>query len=302
MGKETGIQWCDHTFNPWMGCTKVSPACDNCYAEKLVTGRMGLDVWGKDAERKETSLSYWHQPFAWDRAAERDGVRRRVFCGSLCDVMEDRPGHLGADLNRMRGDLWKVIESTPHLDWLLLTKRPQNFRRFLPAHWIESPRPNVWGMTTVESAKYLWRVCELLATPFAVRGLSCEPLLGPLDLSCVPWPEGWRHADDISDGIDPLRFNRARIDLVIDGGETGPGARPSHPDWFRGLRDQCVAAGVAYFHKQNGDWLFDSQNNSMTEEGRALAGSSQAIRVGKKKAGRLLDGREWNELPEARKA
>jgi protein gp37 len=245
VGKDSGIEWTHHTFNPWMGCVEVSPACDHCYARTLVTGRMGLPVWGKDAERRETSLSYWHQPFAWDRAAERDGVRRRVFCGSLCDVMEDRK-----DLNRIRGDLYKLIESTPHLDWLLLTKRPQNFRRFLPEHWLESPLANVWGMTTVESSEYRWRVAALLETPFAVRGLSVEPLLGPVDLSCVPWPQGWRHPDEISDGIDPLRFNRAKLDWVIVGGESGPVARPMQAEWALALRDQCVAAGVPFFFKQ----------------------------------------------------
>lgn len=243
MGKLSKIEWTHHTFNPWMGCVEVSPACDHCYARTLVTGRMALPVWGKGAERRETSLSYWHQPFAWDRAAERAGERHRVFCGSLCDVMEEG----GPNLNRIRGDLWKVIESTPNLDWLLLTKRPQNFRKFLPAHWIETPRPNVWGMTTVESAEYLWRVNELLKTPFVVRGLSVEPLLGTVDLAAIPCadrPEITRnnHQKRVDRGVSqrPLRASRPKRNS-----DTHALDRSTNPlgDCRRGVRRRFASDG-----------------------------------------------------------
>ncbi|HKS96745.1 MAG TPA: DUF5131 family protein [Terriglobia bacterium] len=221
MGEKSKIEWTDATFNPWHGCTKVSPACDHCYAETFAR-RVGfsetgskLPIWGKDAGRRFFGDAHWNEPLKWNKQAEREGVRKRVFCGSMCDVMED-----SEDLQHSRVRLYNLIDDTPHLDWLLLTKRPQNFRRFLPKTWLDRPRPNVWGMTTVENADYLWRTEELLRTPFAVRGLSIEPLLGPLtlDLAGIHW--------------------------CIVGGESGPGARPMHPQWVRGLRDQCCAAGA----------------------------------------------------------
>jgi protein gp37 len=279
MAEETGISWCHSTFNPWLGCVEVSPACDNCYARTLVTGRMGKQVWGKDEPRPRTSVSYWKQPAAWNRAAERDGVRRRVFCGSLCDVMEDR-----RDLDPIRQELYRVIERTPHLDWLLLTKRPQNFRRFLPPTWIKAPRYNVWGMTTVENNDYHWRAWELLKTPFAVRGISAEPLLGPLDLD--EWElvyKGWRHGASIGQYLD----------WVVCGGESGSKGRPMQLEWARKLRDQCVAAGVAFHFKQWGEW---KPSEYEAESGLKVYGP-QLIQIGKKAAGHLLDGREWLEFP-----
>jgi len=227
----------------------VSPACDNCFA-KADTKRYGFCEWGKDVPRRVTSLKYWEQLSKWNRDAQREGARKRVFVGSWCDLMEDRP-----ELQMIREQLCGLIEENLCLDFLLVTKRPQNFRRFLPAAWLDSPRPNVWGMTTVENADYKWREKALLDTPFAVRGLSMEPLLGPVE-------------------IDP------RIDWVITGGESGPRARPSDPDWFRSLRDQCATAGVSFFFKQHGEYR-------------------DFVKLGKKAAGALLDGREWREVPNA---
>lgn len=280
MGENTGIEWCHHTFNPWWGCTKVSPACDHCYAETLArrfgyseTGKH-FPIWGKDAERRTMSDAYWLEPLKWNRASKRAGERRTVFCGSMCDVMEDHSPAFPADawLPELRQRLYLLIEATPHLDWLLLTKRPQNFRRFLPQSWLRSPLPNVWLMTTVESQEYAWRAVELLRTPAAVRGLSCEPLLGPLDLVphlFMPDPHG-SPADLIPHGA---------LHWVIAGGESGPGARPSHPDWFRLLRDQCERSDTPFFFKQWGDH------------------DQYGQRVMKKAAGAMLDGSEWREVP-----
>jgi len=251
VGEVTGISWTDHTFNPWAGCTKVSPACDNCYAEKDTNRRQYVE-WGKDAVRRRTSPGYWCQLAKWNRQALKAGVRRRVFIGSWCDVMEDNP-----QVTSIREDLFVHLEECPALDLLLLTKRPQNFRRFLPASWLESPKPNVWGMTTVESAEYRWRIDALRDTPFAIRGLSMEPLLGPvgdLDLRGIHW--------------------------VIVGGESQHGARAMQPEWARDVRDQCLAAKVAFHFKQWGEY----------DDG--------LVKIGKKAAGRLLDGRTWDELPE----
>ena len=284
MGENSKIGWTHHTFNPWAGCVEVSPACDFCFA-RADTKRYGFCEWGKDAARRITSDSYWKQPLKWNRDACRDGVRSRVFCGSWCDVMEYRP-----ELQRWREELYVLIEETQYLDWLLLTKRPQNFRRFLPETWLSNPRRNVWGMTTVESSVYKWREKALLDTPFAVRGLSMEPLLGPVD-------------------IDP------RIDWVIAGGESGPHARPSHPDWFRSLRDQCAAAGVSFFFKQWGEWTQREAGHpdkipmirltALGRDGQDLANAEDGNevwvnRIGKKAAGELLDGREWREVPASR--
>lgn len=287
MGQDTKIEWANHTFNPWWGCIEVSPACDHCYA-KTFAKRVGHDVWGKESPRRFFGDKHWAEPLKWQRAAEKAGVRERVFCASMADVMEDRP-----DLAEHRARLFGLIRETPALDWLLLTKRPQNFCKMLPASWLESPLPNVWGMTTVESTAQLWRVQELRKTPFAVRGLSCEPLLGPLK-----------------------RLDLAGIRWVITGGESGPGARPMHPDWARSLRDQCVAAGAAFHFKQWGEWVptdqtrfEDGVEHRLFPDGTLMPwadfelgpwgddDAEEVVKIGKKYSGRLLDGREWSELP-----
>lgn len=235
MGENSSIEWCTHTFNPWWGCTKVSPACGlpmkghegerhgECYA-KTGAERYGFKIWGQDAPRRFFGDAHWNEPLKWDRAAKKAGKRHRVFCGSMCDVMEDR-----VDLQELRRRLCSLIQRTPHLDWLLLTKRPQNFRRFIPPAWLEQPEPNVWLMTTVESPEYLWRIDTLKAAPAVVLGLSIEPLLAAI-------PTLGEYLDGIS--------------WVIVGGESGPGARPMHPDWVRSIRDQCQAAKVKFFMKQ----------------------------------------------------
>lgn len=253
MGQTTDISWTHHTFNPWAGCTKVSPACDNCYAE-IETKRYGFVEWGKDADRRRTSAKYWEQLAKWNYQARVMRERRRVFVGSWCDIMEDRP-----ELQAMREEIYPLIEAADWLDVLMLTKRPQNFRRFLPVAWLERPLPNVWGMTTVETPEYLWRADALRDTPFVVRGLSMEPLLGE-------FPQiDWRG-----------------IHWVIVGGESQVGARAMRPEWARGLRDQCVAAGVAFHFKQFGEH------------------DAELVHIGKKKAGRVLDGRTWDEFPTPR--
>jgi len=228
MGKQKpdGIPWCDFTFNPWQGCQKVSPACDDCYAWKLDIRWKGGKHWGKDAPRLFFGESHWAQPHAWNRAAEKAGKRARVFCGSMCDVMEERE-----DLQAARASLYVLIENTPHLDWLLLTKRPQNFRRFLPLSWLSIPQLNVWLMTTIESPEYYWRWAELRKVPATIRGVSYEPALSPISLN------------DMSDqGWIP--------DWLICGDESGSKARLSQLEWYESLRDECERFGVAFHMKQ----------------------------------------------------
>lgn len=262
MGENSKIEWTDHTFNPWIGCTKVSPACAHCYAENSPASRFGGVRWGPGQPRKRTAASNWKQPVTWNRKAEAAGVRPRVFCASLADVFDD------AVPVEWRRDLLHLIDDTPHLDWLLLTKRPADVPRLLSQvsnGAVEDFRhmPNVWLGTTVEDQRRAdERLDDLLNVPARVHFVSAEPLLGPLDLR--RWFGG--------------------LDWVIAGGESGHGARPSHPDWYRSLRDQCEVAGVAFHFKQWGEF-------------GPTSSSTRVERVGKAAAGRILDGRTHDGLP-----
>lgn len=226
MGSTTAISWTDHTFNPWWGCQRVSPGCEHCYAEAFAK-RVGSKVWGKAAPRRFFGDKHWAEPLRWNRAAEAAGQRRRVFCASMADVFEDRP-----DLNAPRARLFNLIDSTPWLDWQLLTKRPENVAHLVPELWRRGGwPPNVWLGTTVEDQRRAEeRIPRLLDHPAAVRFLSCEPLLGAVDLTREP----------------------THIDWVIVGGESGPKHRPLDLGAARSLRDQCVSAGVPFFFKQVG--------------------------------------------------
>lgn len=342
MAENTKISWCHATFNPWRGCTKVSEACANCYAETMSKRNPAvLGVWGPQGTRVVAAEAAWKKVEAWNRAAEKTGERRRVF-PSLCDPFEDWTGPMldsdGRILWCAEGEKWKGVDPKYHkidpwhpltmsdvrrrlfdlidrcewLDFLLLTKRPENAERMMPPYFPggyiaeagsmnqEGPRPNVWLGVTVENQEQAdKRIPHLLKTPAAVRFLSMEPLLGPVNLCTCGLANAdgrFGHATDCR-----LRF----IDWVITGGESGPNARPSHPDWFRSLRDQCQAAGVAFFFKQWGEWAPEDQ----IEHCEPIWQKSQFCtvgthmkelavrRVGVKRAGRLLDGREWSEVP-----
>lgn len=222
MSDKTNIAWCDSTFNPWMGCTKVSAGCVNCYAESFTQNRMGLRVWGSDPRRR-TSPANWRNPRKWDRDARAAGQSRRVFCASLCDVFEEHP-----DVDAWRGDLWSLIRECTALDWLILTKRPERIASCLPADW-DDGWPHVWLGTSVEGSWVSWRVHELARVPAAVRFVSYEPALGPI-----------AHSIDL----------RA-IDWLICGGESGPLYRPMAVQWARDARDVCAREGVSFFFKQS---------------------------------------------------
>lgn len=281
MGASTAIQWATHTFNPWIGCEKVSAGCTNCYAETYDRRVGGVPKaqrdpnkgepqlrWGKAARRTRTSPSYWRQPLRWNRVAAELGKRHRVFCASLADVFEDRP-----DLIEWRAQLLDLIVRTPHLDWLLLTKRPESIRPILRATldffestttarhcdaaillrlWLDgvgdeharpTPPTNVWMGTTVENQEQAEkRIPHLLEVPARVRFLSCEPLLGPVDLSY--WLDEDRNGFQWRDGN--------AVQWVIIGGESGPKARPFHIEWAADLVEQCETFGVTPFVKQFG--------------------------------------------------
>jgi protein gp37 len=258
MGRNTGIEWCEATFNPWRGCQKVSPGCEHCYAETLSRRNPKvLGEWGPGGTRVIASESAWREPPRWDRAARAAGVRRRVFCASLADVFEDRP-----ELVAPRVRLFHLISETRHLDWLLLTKRPENVRRFrggdgVPRSWPENMPPNVWlGVSAEDQRRADERIPLLLQTPAAVRFVSAEPLLGPVDLSAVRHQLGAESFATVNVLVEKDSLNRGhdrpRLDWVIVGGESGPGARPMRLEWARSLVTQCREAGVAVFCKQIG--------------------------------------------------
>jgi protein gp37 len=249
MGESTKIQWTDHTFNPWWGCQRVSPGCEHCYAEAF-DRRLGGQHWGATTERRFFGDKHWNEPKKWNAVAEREGVRRRVFCASMADVFEDRP-----DLVAQRDRLLALIRETPWLDWLLLTKRPENIEPMLPSDWGERGYENVWLGTTVEDRKRLERIQHLVDVPCAVRFLSCEPLL-----------------EDIADELRSLLVRNPNpvaypvemqpallfIDWIIVGGESGPRAEPFDMTWARNIMRTCRDAGVYFFMKQAGDMAIDS--------------------------------------------
>lgn len=284
MAENSNIEWTTHTFNLVWGCQRVSEGCRNCYAEALAK-RYGHAVWGPTAPRKTMADAYWKQPIRWNKAAASASERPRVFCSSMADVFED---HVTNNAERPR--LWQMIRDTPHLDWLLLTKRPQNIAAMLPDDW-RAGYANVWLGATAESQEAAdARAGHLVSVPAAVKFLSCEPLLGPLNLT--PWL-GTNREDEIGD--------YQGITWIIAGGESGPDARPMNPDWVRDIRDQCEESEVAFLFKQWGEWAPDC-NCDNTRECRTVArpafGRRGAMfRCGKKRAGRILDGRKWDGFP-----
>ena len=356
MAENTKIEWCDSTFNPWVGCTKVGPGCDHCYAEGWAK-RSGLVQWGPGAERRRTSESNWRKPLQWNaqpfvectacgwRGEKREAhwggsqcpscrdqeslkpARRRVFCASLADVFDNEVEAF------WRADLFDLIAQTPHLDWLLVTKRIGNVAPMVmdalrtmfvrtdqePATW---PWANVWlGITVVNQDEVGRDIPKLIQTPAAVRFLSVEPLLGPVSFRWMPaWPENKANrALNPAGGTDHLDGLR-RLDWVIVGGESGPKARPMHPQWVRNIRDECEEAGVPMLFKQWGEFAnaeaasvplntaYESKAGGwVSKTGTFLLGEAafpsraedlHVFRVGKKAAGRLLDGCEHNGFPE----
>jgi len=266
MAENSKIEWTDHTFNPWLGCTNVSPGCDHCYAESW-SKRSGLVKWG-NSPRRRTSEPYWRAPLKWQGAAASfhalHGRRQRVFCASLADVFDNQVDA------KWRFYLFSLIDLTPALDWLLLTKRPQNAGKMLPKDWGERGRPNVWlGTTAEDQDRYNLRWPLLSKIPAAVRFVSYEPAIGPLRLR---------------DGVQP--------DWLISGGESGRGARPMNPQWVRDLIADCLLKGVAPFHKQWGTY----RNNPMvTENGMTVKEAERRDLNGK--GGGLLDGQLYRQFP-----
>lgn len=303
MAENTAIEWADHTWSPWIGCTKVSPACDGCYAEYLMDTRLGRVTWGPHGERSRTSADYWRKPLGWNRQAASIDRVARVF-PSLCDPFDNR-----AD-PAVRREWFDLIRATPNLLWLLLTKRPQNAVEMSEAVG-ELPENVALGTTCEDQERanrnvaHLKKARSYLDPKFIF--LSIEPMLGPVCLcqaDAIRWFPGGSYDDGGERGYDePSPDHLECVDWVITGGETDQGshkARPSNPSWFRQIRDQCAQAGVPYLHKQNGEWADAEAYASETVEGYDVRGLHEegAVRVGKKASGRLLDGIEHNGMPD----
>ena len=378
MADKSHIQWTEATWNPLVGCTAVSPGCDHCYAARETSGRLshlplyaGLAKGGVFTGEVRLAQDRLDQPLKWRRP-------RRIFVNSMSDLLHD-----GVP-DQYVAAVFAVMIAAPHHTFQVLTKRHGRLRSLLTNDgfwltvsdelgklWGHTPAPLsavppwIWIGVSVENQQWAnIRIPALLATPAAVRWLSCEPLLGPVDLdawmcSCggrrwvddENWSPAqgvlWRGERSAGDGRIPCGLcnhggwdqpdgDRPRIDWVVTGGESGPGARPAHPDWFRDIRDRCSISGTAYFHKQNGEWLplgplyeqDDGTDEDVSEDARHEAVHLEVVerrevielersgyivrghqpgdnrtwlmaRVGKKAAGRELDGRTWDEYPRA---
>lgn len=293
MAEQSNIEWTRSTFNPWWGCTKVSPGCDHCYAERDAH-RFGTE-WGPDAERRFFGDEHWNKPRQWNaKAAKEQAVdpkaQWRVFCASMADVFDN------AVPQEVRERLWTLIDETPNLTWLILTKRIGNVGSMLPDRWSVTLPRNVWlGISVVNQQEADRDIPKLLLVKAAVRWLSMEPLLGPVDL---------RQAHMTKERL-PNWPAPTRVDWVVVGGESGPHARPMNPFWAFSLRDQCAEAGVPFLFKQWGEWVPCGMVEDETKYPCSMTDGTIMCRVGKKAAGRLLSGvrhdgyphvapRQWN--------
>lgn len=334
--ENTKIEWATSTFNPWMGCTKVSTGCANCYAEATMDLRYHKVKWGAGQPRALTSVDNWKKPLRWNRAAVAAGAmsdpakRPRIFCASLADVFDEEVP------SRWRDRLWELIHACHALDWLILTKRPRNMAAMLPDDFLRPddplPWPHVWLGVTVEDQANLWRAEHLVTIPAARRFLSVEPLVGPLSF-CL----GQRNAllcplcqGSASDPEKPGPCPACQDSLlglgihwVIVGGESGDLARPMHPDWAARVMDECSSAGVHFFFKQWGEWspvthvALDADGSSDLEYVASsvkpagerkcplrlapacheFPDGQRMLRVGKRAAGRCLDGIVYSGRP-----
>lgn len=342
MADHTAISWAEATWSPVSGCTRVSPGCDRCYIERTPPFRKAHRRFDGDGPGSTTGVILHPErleiPLHWRKP-------RRVFVCSMADLFHDEVP------DEYIARVWAIMALAPQHTFQVLTKRPARMRSLLTSRewregvqnhiaWYENPAEeslmtwarwplrNVWLGVTAENQQWAdIRLPALLDTPAAVRWVSAEPLLGPIDLSRL---SAAKVKDDmVYDAVRGLygvpgywkAAMHSRLDWVVTGGESGPGARPAHPDWFRAIRDQCQAAGVAYHHKQNGEWVPESWwihgnnapvaflsidghvrhlvNGKPTEPPMSRGQDITIRRVGKRRAGRELDGRVWDEYPEA---
>jgi len=283
--RTTKISWALHTNNGWIGCHKIALECAHCYACDIDSFWYGGRNWGIDAERHRTSPATWAKALKWELDALQRGQSQNVFCMSMGDVFEER-----AELDAWRKDLFFLIESCPHLNWLLLTKRSQLITRMVPPSWLmQWPKHVVAGVSAGHEST-LWQIANLLEVPAGMRFVSVEPLLSPIDLS--PYL-----SQREEDGSPKTKF-------VMCGGESGRGARPTHIDWVRKVRDQCLKYGVAFHYKQHGCWIHESQVPgagltrlpSSAKSVHTWPDGTKSYRVNVKLAGHKLDGVEYQAV------
>jgi len=311
---ETKIEWAEAVWNPVTGCTKISPGCQNCYAE-----RMSKRLAGRCGYPKENPFAVTLHPERLDELL-RWRKPRKIFVCSMGDLFhKDVPFEF---IGRIFGRAHSMRQHT----FMVLTKRPERMKEFIEWYqkdWLagfESAWPreyqHLWlGVTCENQAMADKRIPVLLQIPAALHWISYEPGLGPLDLTHIGGDRfGWGRIDALN-GLRYIRANAtesgcewetapcAKLGLIVAGGESGPGARPLHPDWVRWLRDQCVSAGVPYFFKQWGEWLSHHQMGNLSGACKqTIIDGLSFYRVGKKNAGRLLDNQEWSQFPEVPRA
>ena len=338
MSDHTAIEWCDATLNCWWGCTKVSDGCKFCYAEHLADHRHHKGNWGPTGIRQE--VKSWRSTLnKISNRAKSEGRRLKVFCQSMSDTFEgaETMGGIASDnwklVRRLQDELLGAILEHQELDFLLLTKRPENVLDVVHRHDCATTKgynwqwpSNLWIGTSVEDQKTAdERIPHLLEIPAAVRFLSCEPLLGPVDLfdvagtDCLDWDrDNYCKCGDGECSECWQSPSASTIHWLICGGESGPNARPMHPDWAKSLRDQCQSAGVPFFFKQWGEWApgeimgpnrrsVPCANWNGSEWDYSVAYPARpddhcddepdVFRCGKKRAGRILDGSEWSQSP-----
>lgn len=297
MGKYSKIEWTDATWSPVTGCTPVSDGCHNCYARRMayrLRGRFGYPE--DDPFRVTLHEGRIKEPLGWRKP-------RRVFVCSMGDLFHpDVPFEFIAAVFRV------MTKCTQHT-FMILTKRPNQVKAFYllssgSAPWAQKVCENIWVGVTAENQQAAdERIPILLQIPAAVRFVSVEPMLGPVNLE-QPTP----NAKSVNGVYPPWMIQQ--LDWIIVGGESGPNARPMHPDWVRSLRDQCQAAGVPFFFKSWGEWKPvyttgpEFELSRLKNDEIVMSGTGHGVvmkKVGKKKSGHLLDGREWNEVPEVAK-
>lgn len=248
MAENSGISWTDNTFNPWIGCTKVSPACDFCYAETW-DNRFGGERWGPKAARSRTKIQNWNKVRKWNRIAGETGAATIVFSASLADIFDN---HRSID-PEWRKDFWDLVRETPNLSWMLLTKRPQNIAKFLPEDWGSGYAHVALGASAENQEEADRRIPVLLEVPAACRFLSMEPLL--------------------SEVILPREtLGQDKISYLIAGGESGAQARKTDIAWVRSVRDQALAAGIGFHFKQWGEYDAEGVRVGVDAAGNALDG------------------------------
>lgn len=293
MSTNSKIEWTEQTWNPIAGCTRVSPGCQNCYAERMAKRLIAMgqekyfgtiDKNGRWSGELSFDVDNWNAPLKRKKPTT-------YFVNSMSDLFHEKV------LFNWHMRIWDVMRDTPQHTYQILTKRADIMaRRSKALTEIYGVLPNVWLGVSVENQKYAdERIPYLLQTPAAVRFLSCEPLLGPVVLpswDSYIFHDGFGNNGPMTTNIGYSFEPDNLINWVIVGGESGPNARPMHPDWARGLRDQCTGAGVPFFFKQWGEWVVDEKLSTNPTPGMEVF-----RKVGKHAAGRLLDGRTWDEFP-----